>query len=71
MDFNSLINKLLKRDPEARSRQLRIRTYAVIPLNDDSGLLEWVPNTCGLRFLILELYKVCTSGSVVYSGRDT
>jgi serine/threonine-protein kinase ATR len=42
MEFNSLINKLLKKEPESRQRQLRIRTYAVVPLNDECGLLEWV-----------------------------
>ncbi len=42
MEFNSLVNKLLKKEPESRLRQLRIRTYAVVPLNDECGLLEWV-----------------------------
>lgn len=42
MEFHSLINKLLQKDPETRRRQLRIRTYAVVPLNEECGLLEWV-----------------------------
>ena len=31
---------------------LDIRTYSVIPLNEECGLIEWVPNTIGLRFII-------------------
>lgn len=42
MDFTSLVNKLLQADPDSRQRQLRIRTYAVMPLNETCGLIEWV-----------------------------
>ncbi|XP_028398063.1 serine/threonine-protein kinase ATR-like isoform X2 [Dendronephthya gigantea] len=57
MEFNSLINKCLRKDPECRRRQLHIRTYAVVPLNEECGLLEWVPNTSGLRNILIKLYK--------------
>lgn len=30
---------------------------AVIPLSEDSGMLEWVPQTVGLRNILLKLYK--------------
>ena len=29
----------------------------VTPLNEECGLLEWVINTCGLRPILLKLYK--------------
>jgi len=57
MEFNSLVNKLLLRDPDCRRRQLHIRTYAVIPLNEECGLLEWVPNTTGFRYILNKIYK--------------
>ncbi|ORX89906.1 hypothetical protein K493DRAFT_288711 [Basidiobolus meristosporus CBS 931.73] len=57
MEFNSMINKLLKKDPESRKRGLHIRTYAVVPLNEECGLIEWVPNTAGLRHILLKIYK--------------
>ncbi|XP_068136880.1 serine/threonine-protein kinase ATR isoform X2 [Hyperolius riggenbachi] len=57
MEFNSLINKLLRKDAESRRRELHIRTYAVIPLNDECGLIEWVNNTFGLRNILVKLYK--------------
>jgi len=57
MEFNSLVNKLLLKDPECRRRQLHIRTYAVIPLSEECGLLEWVSNTTGLRQITDNLLK--------------
>ena len=57
MEFNSLVNKLLLNDPDCRRRQLRIRTYAVVPLNEECGLLEWVPKTHGLRHILNKIYK--------------
>ncbi|RMX47129.1 hypothetical protein pdam_00018677 [Pocillopora damicornis] len=49
--------KCLRKDPESRRRQLHIRTYAVIPLNEECGLLEWVQNTHGLRNILTKIYK--------------
>ncbi|KZO97981.1 hypothetical protein CALVIDRAFT_50339 [Calocera viscosa TUFC12733] len=57
MDFNSMINKLLKKDSESRRRQLHIRTYGVIPLNEECGLVEWVPNTIGFRHILAKCYE--------------
>jgi phosphatidylinositol kinase/protein kinase (PI-3 family) len=34
-----------------------IRTYAVVPLNEECGLIEWVPNTMSFRSVILKLWK--------------
>ncbi|TPX33900.1 hypothetical protein SmJEL517_g03296 [Synchytrium microbalum] len=56
-EFNSVINKLLKKDPEARKRNLRIRTYAVMPLNEECGLIEWVEGTTTIRHILQRLYK--------------
>jgi serine/threonine-protein kinase ATR len=38
MRFNDLVNKLL--NTQAPQHQLRIRTYAVVPLNDNCGIIE-------------------------------
>lgn len=42
MEFNGMINRLLQQDPAGRARKLRLRTYAVICLNEECGVLEWV-----------------------------
>ncbi|KAG9415875.1 multidrug-resistance type transporter aminotriazole resistance [Aphanomyces cochlioides] len=57
MEFNALMNKLLQRETDGRKRKLRLRTYAVICLNEESGLMEWVPNTRAMRHLISQIYK--------------
>jgi serine/threonine-protein kinase ATR len=79
MDFNAMINKLLKSASESRRRQLceyctvsrvdigtagcdetddvDIRTYAVMPLNELCGLIEWVSNTLPLKVILEDQYK--------------
>lgn len=68
MDFNSMINKLLKSASESRRRHLcesdrdsplpmaDIRTYAVMPLNEECGLLEWVSNTNAFKRILEKEY---------------
>ena len=48
-DFNQVVNRLLDRDPAARRRGLRLRTFAVVILDEECGLMEWVPRTRKLR----------------------
>lgn len=57
MEFNTMINRFLKRDVDAAKRRLYIRTYAVVPLNEECGLIEWVDNLKTFREIILKLYK--------------
>ncbi|XP_003702936.2 serine/threonine-protein kinase ATR isoform X1 [Megachile rotundata] len=57
MEFNDIVNKYLQNDPESRQRRLYIRTYSVVPLNEECGLVEWVPNLVGFRPIIISLYK--------------
>ncbi|KAF3934400.1 hypothetical protein ABW20_dc0109945 [Dactylellina cionopaga] len=57
MEFNTIISRLLKKDDESSKRQLQIRTYAVTPLNEECGLIEWVNNLRPLRDIILKSYK--------------
>ena len=52
MEFNAVINRVFQDDPEARRRNLRLRTYSVVCLNEECGLLEWVNHTSHLRSLI-------------------
>ena len=57
MEFNGIVNKCLRKDPESRRRELHIRTYTVTPISEECGLLEWVPNTTGLRPIVLKLHR--------------
>jgi serine/threonine-protein kinase ATR len=49
MEFNGIVNRLLQKTSQGRKRKLRLRTYAVICLNEECGVLEWVPHTTGYR----------------------
>jgi serine/threonine-protein kinase ATR len=57
MEFNGMINRSLKRDAESSKRQLYIRTYAVTPLNEECGIIEWVDGLRTHRDIIFEYYK--------------
>ena len=57
MEFNTTVNRFLSKDVEAARRRLYIRTYSVVPLNEECGLLEWVENLKTIREIILNLYK--------------
>ena len=52
-----MINRSLKRDAESSRRQLYIRTYAVTPLNEECGIIEWVDGLKTLRDILLEQYR--------------
>lgn len=41
----SILNVLLGNDKDANRRKLRVRTYKVVPLSKQSGILEWCSDT--------------------------
>ncbi|XP_052740279.1 serine/threonine-protein kinase ATR isoform X2 [Bicyclus anynana] len=57
MEFNAVVNRFLQDAPETRRRRLYIRTYSVLPLNEECGVIEWVPNLVGLRPVLMNIYK--------------
>ncbi|KAH9948812.1 hypothetical protein B0H21DRAFT_777700 [Amylocystis lapponica] len=57
MDFNGILNKLLKTNSESRRRQLHIRTYGVVTLNEECGFIQWVPNTIPVRPILMRHYE--------------
>ena len=44
-----------------------IRTYAVVPLNEECGLIEWVPNTTGFRHILTAIYNAEGLGLAVHA----
>lgn len=85
MEFNTLVNMLLRKNRDAHRRNLckhrrrllpccfnvviyhltllsiyylDIRTYAVVPLNEECGLIEWVHNTVPFRHIIQKQCKM-------------
>ncbi|WBW72420.1 ATR checkpoint kinase Rad3 [Schizosaccharomyces osmophilus] len=57
MEFNNVICKILRKDQEANRRNLCIRTYVVIPLNEECGFIEWVNHTRPFRDILLKNYR--------------
>ncbi|ORX70587.1 hypothetical protein DL89DRAFT_314795 [Linderina pennispora] len=57
MEFNAMINQLLQANSQTQKRNLRIRTYMVVPLNEECGLIQWVGPTTGIRQILMKLYK--------------
>lgn len=56
MEFNSVVKQFLHKNSEARQRRLNIRTYAVMPLNEDCGIIEWVSNLQAFRVIVNGIY---------------
>ncbi|KAK7608921.1 hypothetical protein JOL62DRAFT_524081 [Phyllosticta paracitricarpa] len=57
MEFNTMINRALLRDVESSKRRLNIKTYAVTPLNEECGAIEWVEGLKAMRDIIIKLYR--------------
>ncbi|KAF2086780.1 putative phosphatidylinositol 3 and 4-kinase [Saccharata proteae CBS 121410] len=57
MEFNAMINRALIRDVESSKRRLDIKTYAVTPLNEECGAIEWVEGLKPMRDIIIKLYR--------------
>jgi len=62
MEFGLMVNQLLQKNPDARRRNLGIRTFNVVILMESCGLIEWVPNTKGLRPIIEDLWNSLNPG---------
>ena len=71
IDFNNLLNKLFVKDPESRKRNLLIRTYTVIPLNELNGIIEWIDNLQPLRKIIQKLLREKLGNKVMTSSELT
>ena len=56
MEYSAMINRLLSKTPSGKLRKLGIRTFTVLPLSEDSGIIEWVPNLLTLRTIVDGLY---------------
>lgn len=69
MEFGVMVNQLLQKHPDARRRNLEVRTFNVVIFSESCGLLEWVPNTKGMRPIIDDLWKRLRPG-VQQSVRD-
>eukprot|EP00842_Homolaphlyctis_polyrhiza_P005023 jgi/Hompol1/5521/HPOL_004490-RA len=50
----SMVNVLLSKHFETRKRQLRIRTYRIIPMSPQAGVVQWVNGTVPIGNLLMD-----------------
>lgn len=49
MEFSTVMNELLLKTHETQTRNMKINSFAATPLNETTGIIEWVPNFITLR----------------------
>ncbi|KAG4077877.1 hypothetical protein HA402_013811 [Bradysia odoriphaga] len=67
MEFNAVVKQYLRQDSDSRQRRLYIRTYAVIPLNEECGIIEWIPDLDAFRSII---HRIMKRKNVMPSNRE-
>jgi DNA-dependent protein kinase catalytic subunit len=58
----SLMNTVLGADAACAAAGLRLRTYAVVPVQVDLGVIQWVPHTDTLRNMVLAELRMRLNG---------
>jgi len=48
---------MLDNDSETRKRNLKLRTYAIVPLSRNTGLIEWIQNTTTIKSIVGDYWK--------------
>lgn len=56
MDFAGVLNALMARNPASRRRNIALRTYAVLPLTEDCGILQWINNLVPFKGACEDIY---------------
>ena len=70
MELGGVLNRLLARRPATRKRQLKLRSFAVLPLSDDCGMVEWVEHTRGFR-QIMQVGGRCLAALLTWATPTT
>ena len=55
MEAAGVVNKVFEEDSSAHRRNLYLRRFAVVPITEDCGLVEWVQHTRPMRNCIMDL----------------
>jgi serine/threonine-protein kinase ATR len=57
MELMTAVNQMLLKSANCRRRKLGARCYAVVPLDQECGLIEWVPHMLQLRQIIKDYWE--------------
>ena len=55
MEASGVLNRLFQEEPASRRRGLKIRRFAVTPITEDCGIVEWVGDTKPVRHCIQDI----------------
>ncbi|KAG5680126.1 hypothetical protein PVAND_009651 [Polypedilum vanderplanki] len=58
LEFVKVVNDFYRKDSDASQRSLIARTYSVIPLNEELGMIEWIPNLKTFKAIISSQYAL-------------
>lgn len=56
-EFLDLLNKILRRNSQSNARFVEIKTFLVLPVDSECGIIEMIPNCEPVRGLVEKLYK--------------
>jgi ataxia telangiectasia mutated family protein len=65
-----VVNRILDQDKQTKKRNLRVRTYKVIPLAPQAGLLEFVSNTTPLQTWVFPAHSKYNPRDIPYPEVD-
>ncbi|KAL2920081.1 hypothetical protein HK105_200147 [Polyrhizophydium stewartii] len=67
--FSTTVNHLLKGDGQTHSRDLSARCFAVIPLGDNYGMIQWIEGASGL-FAVFRKWQQREHSALVLQRKD-
>lgn len=56
IEFLKVVNDYFRKDPDATQRLFSIRTYSVVPINEEIGIIEWLNDYEKFRSVIFNQY---------------
>ena len=63
------MNRIFQETPNCENRDLRIKTFKVVPISNRLGSLEWVGNTEPMKALISKEHKRTEYGRDIFESR--
>ena len=58
MELMTAVNRMLHKSSSCRRRRLGVRCYSVVPLDQECGLIEWVPHMLQVRAVPYEVRRI-------------
>lgn len=63
------MNKIFANDPACENRDLRLKTFGVVPISNRLATFEWVDNTEPMKAIISKEHKRVAGGKDILESR--